>query len=105
MLQQDENYMSIFSQERFLNNQLKASRIDYFLIDSTYRPYVKYNYYKKTTLDDHSFLYMKVDFSNIDKGKGVWILNNELLDEKEYLEKIIKIVQSAKTNSLCQISN
>lgn len=90
----------IFSWKRIINNQLKASRIDYFLIDNSYRPYVKYICYKETTLSDHSFIYMKIDFSNIDKGKGVWILNNKFLDEKEYHDKIINVVQRAKTNPL-----
>jgi len=90
----------VFSWKRIINNQLKASRIDYFLMNQTIKSHVKHIFYKETTLSDHSFIYTKIDFSNIDRGEGVWVMNNTFLEEQKFHEKIVNLVTRAKEEHL-----
>ncbi len=39
---------------------------------------------KKYSESDHDFLWIMMNFNEIDKGPGVWILNTELLKMEMY---------------------
>ncbi|CAC5405809.1 unnamed protein product [Mytilus coruscus] len=85
-----------FSRKRVCNLDLQQSRIDYFLICRNVSQYVQYVRYKDTSFSDHAFVEMKVIFDNVERGPGVWILNNTLLDNEEYVSKVIKIIEESK---------
>ena len=85
-----------FSRKRVCNLDLQQSRIDYFLICRNISQYVQYVRYKDTSFSDHAFVEMKVIFDNVERGPGVWILNNTLLDNEEYVSKVIKIIEESK---------
>ena len=44
------------------------------------------------TISDHAFIEMQIQTSMSLKGKGFWKMNNSLLHNKEYLDKINKII-------------
>lgn len=85
-----------FSFKRVCNMNLQQSRIDYVLVNRELSQYVQYIKYKDTTFSDHSFIEMKIIFDNIERGPGVWILNNTLLDNEEYVSKINSIIDESK---------
>jgi len=89
-----------FSWKRVINDEIKMSRIDYFLISNNIGSYVKNIFYKDTTLSDHSFVYMKIDFTEVETGPGIWILNNTILCENEYQTKIITLIEREKLDQL-----
>ena len=62
-----------FSWFQFVENILKQSRIDFFLISRTFLQYVMNSYISYTTLSDHNFVCLKLDFSRVDRGPGIWI--------------------------------
>lgn len=81
-----------YSWKRLINDNLKMSRIDYFLVSECFGPNIKYVYYKHTTLSDHNFVHMNVNFEKIERGPGVWVLNNAFLQEEEYINKISNLL-------------
>ncbi|CAC5416606.1 unnamed protein product [Mytilus coruscus] len=50
--------------------------------------YVQYVRYKDTSFSDHAFVEMKVIFDNVERGPGVWILNDTLLENEEICNRI-----------------
>lgn len=77
-----------YSWKRLINNNLKMSRIDYFLVPECLSPNIKYVQYKHTTISDHNFVYMNISFEKMERGPGVWVLNNKFLQEDEFTNKI-----------------
>ena len=86
----------IFSWRRVVQNTLLQSRIDYIFITKNISPFVKNVYYKHNTFSDHSCVVLNVDFSQVERGPGLWIFNNSLLDDEVFVEKIDEIIQKEK---------
>ena len=83
----------VFSFKRLSNNSLQQSRIDHMLISRELSVNIQNMYYNDTSLSDHSFMYLKCDFSNVERGPGVWILNNSLLQDEVYVEKVKELIR------------
>ena len=86
----------VYSRKRVCNNILQQSRIDYILIDRNLSNFVQCIRYYDTSLSDHSFVEMKYNFDDVEKGPGLWILNNTLLFNEEYVAQINKIIDDEK---------
>ena len=39
-------------------------------------------YISYKTFSDHNFVCINIDFSNIERGQGIWIFNNKLLQDE-----------------------
>lgn len=50
-------------------------------------------FYKDSSFSDHSIGFMKFDFEIIEKGPGIWVLNNCLLDEERYYNRVSEIIE------------
>ncbi|CAG2207261.1 unnamed protein product [Mytilus edulis] len=92
----------VFSWRRVIENKLVQSRIDYIFISKMFTSFVKNVYYKHTAFTDHSFVVLNIDFSLIERGPGVWIFNNMLLDDEVYVEKINNLIINEKN---CRLYN
>ena len=92
----------IFSWRRIVQNVLIQSRIDFIFIPKSFSPFVKSSYYKHNTFSDHSFVNLNLDLSEVERGPGLWIFNNSLLDDEEFVEKISKLIQDEKS---CRLFN
>lgn len=72
----------------------QRARLDMFLSSETIRPFItayeKYPAYKS----DHSPIIITIDFSNFNRGKGLWKLNGSLLKEIEYVNRINKSIRN-----------
>ena len=86
-------YTKVYSRKQIVENFLTQSRIDYFLVSSFVKPYIKNVYYSDTSFSDHSIVNLKIDFSDVEKGPGVWIFNNSFLQEETVVKKIKKIFE------------
>lgn len=82
----------VFSRKQVVQHRLIQSRIDYFLVSKSLGPYVKNIWYSDTSLSDHCFVYMSVDMSQVERGPGVWILNNSLLQDENYKIKMYDLI-------------
>ncbi len=49
-------------------------------------------YYKRVGFSDHSFLFLTLDFTSVERGGGVWVLNAKVLKSNAYQEIIKWIV-------------
>lgn len=86
----------VFSRKMIYNGVLKQSRLDYFLVNRQLTVFIQNIFHYDTSLSDHSFVEMKINFENVEKGPGLWILNNSLLTNDEYIEKIKNTIEEAK---------
>ncbi len=67
-----------YSRRQIVDTIVKQSRIDLFL-GKKEAHYVTKASFKNYNESDHDFLWIIMNFNEIDKGPGVWILNTELL--------------------------
>lgn len=91
-----------FSFKRVSNGKLQQSRIDYFLCSRNLSNNVQYVYYNYTSMSDHSFVVLHFNATVVERGPGLWILNNTLLSDDIYVENIRKIIEEQK---LCPLYN
>lgn len=79
----NRNATTMFSRKMVVENTLVQSKIDYILISQELSKFVRNIYYVETTLSDQSMVVLQFDNEDVERGPGLWILNNELLyDEK-----------------------
>ena len=86
----------IFSWRRVVQNNLLQSRIDYIFITKTLSAFVKSVYYKHNAFSDHSLVILNTDFSQVERGPGLWIFNNSLLNDEIFVEKIDQLILREK---------
>lgn len=72
-----------YSRRQWVNTILKQSRIDFILCDRRFEHFISKVFYKMYSGSDHDFLYM-MDFSGVERGPGVWVVNTQLLKKELY---------------------
>ena len=75
-----------FTWKQWGNN--KMARLDYFLISSSLLPFVQKVETLTKCYSDHCPIFIEIDFSKFQRGKGFWKLNNSLLYNPEYVAMI-----------------
>ena len=83
----------VFTWRRVVQNVLIQSRIDFILIPKSFSQFVKNIYHKHNSFSDHSFVNLNIDFSEIERGPGMWIFNNTLLEDNDFVNRISKLIQ------------
>lgn len=53
-------------------------------------------YYKMTSLSDHSMLIVHFNETGLERGKGIWCLNNELLKDENYKLAVEAIITNER---------
>lgn len=76
------------------------TRIDYILCSRFLEGYIDDVRYEETSLSDHRPLFMKLDWSSIKRGPGVWILNAEILKREGYVLDIKALIEKEKENGM-----
>lgn len=92
--------VQVFSRHQFVKNVMKQSRIDLFLTSMSLNNRVVNISYQPTTISDHCILIMKMDFEQVQRGPGVWILNNTFLEDRDYCIKIETCIENEKQSEL-----
>ena len=85
-----EKYM--FTWKRNSPN-LVLSRLDYFIITTGTSGWVDNTFIKPGISSDHSLIGIELSPSNIVRGRGFWKFNTRLLDNEEFIGKLIYKVQ------------
>ena len=97
---------SLFTRCQNCKGGAVLSRLDYWLVSTG----ASYNI-RKTDMDDgfesdHKIIFITLDLNDTCKrGKGFWKFNNTLLYDKEYVDKIKKIIQDVKENNEMENKN
>ncbi|CAC5395161.1 unnamed protein product [Mytilus coruscus] len=86
----------IFSWKRISEGKLQQSRIDYFLVSRNMSSFVQSLYNNVTSMSDHSFVIMNLNCTCIERGPGLWVLNNTLLFNEEYVQRVKDIISQEK---------
>jgi len=82
-----------YSRKQVVENRLVQSRIDYFLVSKSLGTFVKNIYYNDTAFSDHSCVLMSFDMDLVERGTGVWVLNNTFLLDDEYKIKVRQLIE------------
>ncbi len=85
-----------FSRRQFVLKELKQSRIDYVLCAEEMQGDIINVYYKRVGFSDHSLLFFMLDYTSVERGGGVWVLNAKVLKSNAYQESIKWIVEESK---------
>ncbi|CAC5420779.1 unnamed protein product [Mytilus coruscus] len=56
--------------------------------------------YNETSFSDHTYVIMNFNCCTVEKGPGLWVLNNTLLHNNEYVQKVRNIINEAVQSSL-----
>lgn len=78
----------VFSRKQTVNEILKQSRIDAFIISTNSLQYCSNCYYRMSTISDHSYVCIHFDFTEVERGPGMWIFNTTLLNDDYYCKRI-----------------
>lgn len=75
------------------NPQFSASRLDYWLVSPTLAQLCTKSDIPPAFLSDHSPITLQLATNVNPRGKGVWMFNNSLLDDEEYIKIIHKTIE------------
>lgn len=81
-----------YSRRQIVERDLKQSRIDLLLCKRKDLYYVSKADYKNYSESDHDFLWITMDFNEIIKGQGMWMLNTGILKMEIYRIEIESII-------------
>ena len=74
-------------------NYTKA-HLDYFLInDDSWDLVLKVGIGRETTFLDHNTIYLHLFFSRVKKGRGFWRLNNDFLNQPEFIFGMNNVIE------------
>jgi len=81
-----------FSRRQVVLGKLKQSRIDFALVASGLFKFVHGIQYTFNTWSDHAQVDLTYGGNDDKRGKGLWCLNNSLLEDELYIEKIRELL-------------
>ena len=81
-----------FSWKRICSNVLQQSRIDYVLISRSLSPNLQTIYYNETSFSDHAYVFMNFNCCVVERGPGLWVLNNTVLSNEIYVKRVKEII-------------
>lgn len=87
----------VYSRKQHVNGVLKQSRIDAFIVSRNCMPYTTNCFYKLSSISDHSYVCIKFDFTDVERGPGMWIFNNTFLHDDYFCRRILELIQDYTT--------
>ena len=95
-----EKCLYTWCRDRGKRNRISASRIDMFLLSSTYSDSIGDSSIVYGHMTDHSLIQTSINLDNFVRGPGSWKLNNSHLYENDYCELMTDtIVETWKNNT------
>ena len=77
-------------------NQVRQSRLDYFLISDPHLDLVNSCEIRPGYRTDHSIVELTLTLCKFKRGKGIWKFNCSLLKQKEYLNMVNSLIEKEK---------
>ena len=71
-----------------------ARRLDYFFIDHSVKPFLLNCDMTHVSSTDHKAVVLSIKTDNFPRGKGIWKLNESLLEDDFFVEKMSDFIQS-----------
>lgn len=78
------------------SNPIKQARLDFFLVSSEILNVIDYVDILPGYRTDHSMVIIGLCNSNIQRGRGAWKLNNDLLEDEEYVKAVKDAIINVK---------
>ena len=77
-------------------NPVKRARLDYFLTSENLTNLIENIYVKASYRSDHASTILEIKLDNFERGPGTWKFNNNLLNDKTFVEKVKSIILNVK---------
>lgn len=74
----------------------KQARLDFFLVNDSFFPYVTDTNIVSSFRSDHQGISINFEFNSNERGRGYWKFNNLLLKDKDYIKIVKDTVEEAK---------
>ena len=87
---------SEFTHEQRYKSQIIRTRIDFFLVSSWMKDNVIESKILGRFISDHNPIMLRIEFKQAKKGKGLWKLNNSLLQDQNYCQQVIARIDNLK---------
>ena len=87
---------SEFTHEQRYQSQIIRTRIDFFLVSSWMKDNVIESKNLGRFISDHNPIMLRIEFKQAKKGKGLWKLNNSLLQDQNYCQQVIARIDNLK---------
>ena len=94
--QQHEQVRKFTWHSRNRLGNINWSRIDYFLVSTSLIPRCEDTDIQPSVSSDHSAILISLEVSESRRGPGIWKMNNEMLQDTEFVENLKHIVQGVK---------
>jgi len=78
----------IFSRHQMVLGKMKQSHIDMFFVSNNIASDVINVYYKPTKISDHDFVLLNLNVHTTERGPGLWVFNNLLLQNTDFCKAI-----------------
>lgn len=89
-----------FSRRQIVGSFVCQTRIDFVLCSRNVENFIEKIKYEETSFSDHKFLFFIMDWSKMQRGPGVWILNTQVLKNEDYVTKVKEIIEKEKENEM-----
>ena len=89
----------------FSKNPVKKARLDFFLISESLLSFVDCTRNLPGYKSDHSAITIELKLNNFKKGKGFWKLNNSLLYDRVYVNKVKDKIRETKIKYALPVYN
>ena len=77
-------------------NPVKQGRLDYILTSEKFSNIIENFDIKHVYRSDHSLVVVELKFNTFERGRGLWKFNNNLLHDREYVEKVKQKIHQIK---------
>ena len=95
-----------YTRRQMSKSGLVQSRLDYFLTSIGISYMIKKTEIKPGNSSDHSIITITLDLlDTLKRGKGYWKFNNDLLNDKDYVELIKDTIQDIQENTNMENKN
>lgn len=89
-----------FSRRQIVGSFVCQTRIDFILCTRNVENFIDNIRFKETSLSDHKFLTFNLDWSNMQRGPGVWILNTQILKNENYVSTVKEMIEKEKEDRM-----
>lgn len=89
-----------YTRRQLVGDFMRKTRIDLILCTRNIEGFIGNIKFEETSFSDHKMISMAMDWNQMKRGPGVWVLNTEILREENYVSQVKEIIEKEKENRL-----
>ncbi|MGL4945368.1 MAG: endonuclease/exonuclease/phosphatase family protein [Fusobacteriaceae bacterium] len=89
-----------YTRRQLVGDFMCKTRIDLILCTRNIEGFICNIKFEETSFSDHKMISMRMDWNQMERGPGVWVLNTEILREENYVLEVKEIIEKEKENRM-----